>query len=39
VATAQRACQQAEAQSNPALAETLRAELKLYQAGRPFHMN
>jgi Flp pilus assembly protein TadD len=37
VATAQHALQLAEAQSNPALADDLRSELKLYQANLPFH--
>ena len=37
VATAQRALQLAEAQSNQALADDLRSELKLYQASIPFH--
>ncbi len=37
VATAQRALQLAGTQSNTALADVLRSQLKLYQAGRPFH--
>jgi protein O-mannosyl-transferase len=37
VAAAQLALRLAEAQSNQALAEDLRFELKLYQAGTPFH--
>jgi protein O-mannosyl-transferase len=37
VATAQRALQLAEAQSNQALADDLRLELHLYQARTPFH--
>ncbi len=37
--TAQRALQLAEAQSNPALADVIRSEIKLYQAGVPFHLN
>ena len=37
VETAQRALQLAEAQSNPALAADIRSQLKLYQAGIPFH--
>ena len=37
VATAQRALQLAETQSNTALADALRSQLKLYQAGFPFH--
>jgi tetratricopeptide (TPR) repeat protein len=39
VATAQSALQLAETQSNPALAEAIRSQLKLYQAGVPFHSN
>ncbi len=39
VATAQRALQMAETQSNPALADALRSQLKLYQAGVPFHLH
>jgi hypothetical protein len=39
VATAQSALQLAETQSNPALAEAIRSQLKLYQAGVPFHLN
>ncbi len=37
VATAQRALQLAEAQSNARLAGALQVEMKLYQAGSPFH--
>ncbi|MGA2788480.1 MAG: tetratricopeptide repeat protein [Verrucomicrobiota bacterium] len=37
VATAQRALPLAEAQSNQALADDIRSELKLYQARTPFH--
>jgi tetratricopeptide (TPR) repeat protein len=37
VAAAQRALPLAEAQSNQALADELRSQLKLYQAGTPFH--
>jgi tetratricopeptide (TPR) repeat protein len=37
VATAQRALHQTKAQSNPKLAGQLQSELKLYQAGSPFH--
>jgi tetratricopeptide (TPR) repeat protein len=37
VETAQRALQLAETYSNPALADDIRSELKLYQAGVPFH--
>lgn len=37
VATAQRAAQLAEAQSDPALADKIRSDLKLYQAGKPLH--
>jgi Flp pilus assembly protein TadD len=37
VATAQRALQLAGAQSNPALANIIRSQIKLYQAGVPFH--
>ncbi len=36
VATAQRALQLAQKQSNTALTDALRSQLKLYQAGRPF---
>jgi protein O-mannosyl-transferase len=35
--TAQRALQLAEAQSNTGLAGALQSEMKLYQAGKPFH--
>jgi tetratricopeptide (TPR) repeat protein len=38
VETAQRALQLAEAQSNPALADSLRSQMRLYQAGLPFHL-
>jgi len=37
VATTQRAVLLAEAQSDSALADRIRSEMKLYQAGRPFH--
>jgi tetratricopeptide (TPR) repeat protein len=37
VATAQRAAQLAAGHNNPALAATIQAQLKLYQAGLPFH--
>jgi protein O-mannosyl-transferase len=37
LATAQRALQLAGAQSNPKLAGALQSEMKLYQAGSPFH--
>jgi tetratricopeptide (TPR) repeat protein len=37
VATAQHALRLAESQSKPGLAGTLESEIKLYQAGRPFH--
>jgi tetratricopeptide (TPR) repeat protein len=37
VETAQRALQLAETQSNTALADAIRSQLKLYQAGIPFH--
>jgi protein O-mannosyl-transferase len=37
IATAQRALLLAEAQSNTPLADELRSQLKLYQAGTPFH--
>ena len=37
VETAQAAIQLAETQSNPALARALQSQLKLYQAGTPFH--
>jgi protein O-mannosyl-transferase len=39
VQTAQRALQLARQQSNPVLADALQSELKLYQAGRPFHFD
>ena len=39
VATAQRALQLAGTQSNTALAKALRSQLKLYQAGLPFHQH
>ncbi len=39
VATAERALQLAGTQSNPALADALRSQLKLYQAGLPFHLH
>ncbi len=39
VATAQRALQLAGTQSNTALAEALRSQLKLYQASLPFHQH
>jgi Flp pilus assembly protein TadD len=38
VQTAQRALQLAEAQSNTALADDIRSQIKLYQAGLPFHL-
>ncbi len=38
VATAQRALQVAGTQSNTALAEAIRSQLKRYQAGLPFHL-
>jgi tetratricopeptide (TPR) repeat protein len=37
VETAQRALKLAEAQSNTALADAVRSQMKLYQAGVPFH--
>jgi tetratricopeptide (TPR) repeat protein len=37
-ATAQRALQLARAQSNTALANALESQIKLYQAGTPFHL-
>ncbi len=37
VETAQRALQLAGEQSNTGLAKALQSEIKLYQAGRPFH--
>jgi len=37
VATVQRALQLAETRSDPALADAIRSQLKLYQAGLPFH--
>ena len=39
VKTAQRALQLAETQSNTALADAIRSQLKLYQAGIPFHLH
>ncbi len=39
VETAQRALQLAERQSNTALADAIRSQLKLYQAGLPFHLH
>ena len=39
VATAQRALQLAGTQSNTALADAIRSQLKLYQAGLPFHLH
>ena len=39
VETAQRALQLAETQSNTALADAIRSQLKLYQAGIPFHLH
>jgi tetratricopeptide (TPR) repeat protein len=39
VETAQRALQLAETQSNTALAEAIRSQMKLYQAGLPFHLH
>ncbi len=39
VATAQRALQVAGTQSNTALADAIRSQLKLYQAGIPFHLH
>ncbi len=39
MATAQRALQLADARSNTSLAEALRSQLKLYQAGLPFHLH
>jgi tetratricopeptide (TPR) repeat protein len=39
VETAQRALQLAETQSNTALADDIRSQLKLYQAGIPFHLH
>ena len=39
VATAQRALQLAETQSNTALADAIRSQMKLYQAGVPFHLH
>jgi len=38
VETAQRALQLAEMQSNTALADSLRSQMRLYQAGTPFHL-
>jgi tetratricopeptide (TPR) repeat protein len=39
VETAQRALQLAETQSNTALADAIRSQMKLYQAGVPFHLH
>jgi tetratricopeptide (TPR) repeat protein len=39
VEIAQRALKLAEAQSNPALADAIRSQIKLYQAGVPFHLH
>jgi tetratricopeptide (TPR) repeat protein len=39
VETAQRALQLAKAQSNTALADDIRSQMKLYQAGVPFHLH
>jgi tetratricopeptide (TPR) repeat protein len=39
VATAERALQAAETQSNTALADAIRSQMKLYQAGLPFHLH
>ena len=39
VETARRALQLAGTQSNPALADNLRSQMKLYQAGLPFHLH
>jgi tetratricopeptide (TPR) repeat protein len=39
VETAQRALQLAETQSNTALADAIRSQLKFYQAGIPFHLH
>ena len=39
VETAQRALQLAETQSNTALADAIRSQLKSYQAGIPFHLH
>ncbi len=39
VETAQRALQLAGTQSNTALADAIRSQLKLYQAGLPFHLH
>jgi tetratricopeptide (TPR) repeat protein len=39
VETAQRALQLAETQSNTALADAIRSQMKLYQAGIPFHLH
>jgi tetratricopeptide (TPR) repeat protein len=39
VATAQRALQLAGTQSNTGLADVLRSQMKLYQAGLPFHLH
>jgi protein O-mannosyl-transferase len=38
VATAQRALHLAEIQSNTTLAESLQSQIKLFQAGQPFHL-
>ena len=39
VETAQRALQLAGVQSNTALADDIRSQIKLYQAGVPFHLH
>jgi tetratricopeptide (TPR) repeat protein len=39
VETAQRSLQLAETQSNTALADAIRSQMKLYQAGVPFHLH
>ena len=39
VETAQRALQLAETQSNTALANAIRSQMELYQAGTPFHLH
>ena len=39
VETAQRALRLAETQSNTTLADAIRSQMKLYQAGLPFHLH
>jgi Flp pilus assembly protein TadD len=39
VETAHRALQLAEMQSNTVLADAIRSQMKLYQAGTPYHLH